>query len=222
LSKKRKSARDELSTAIKYFLTLVSAIEAIVGLYQSSFLWQAIQTGEPLLVTFVLLQTSWFLFIVFFFCAIVVYRYRRELTKDNMITTGIGILIASFLVTWGIRASYFAVTGHIYPGQYPIEFRAETIVAAAVFFVIGIGLVVALLSPDSGVESDLEMPNLIGSSKPIRDSKEIVRLRKQLETALAQKHTPACKRQETKCRKKGMYHYYMPKAEACCTCSCHR
>ncbi len=219
MSNEKKPVLRETWKIIKDILAVISAIAAVTDLYQSRMiLWQAIQTGEPLLVTVVLLQTSWFLFGVFLLCAILVFHHNDRLTKDNLIPSTVALLIASFLLTWGIRASYFGVTGHIYPGQNLLEFRVETIVAAAVLFVCGIILVIIPI----WAESEGEIPELVFDRKPVTDPNQIAKLQENLRSILDEKHTPSCNVQERKCQKLRMFHYGLAKSEAKCKCSCHK
>jgi hypothetical protein len=119
--------------------TIIAAAITLVDSYNTrGIVWQAIRTGEPLLVALILLQTHWFLFGILLLIGFIRLHHRKELTRNRAMWTGIGTLIASFLVTVGVRALYFGITGHNYPGQELLEFRLETGVTGLLIVLFGV------------------------------------------------------------------------------------
>ena len=210
-----------IAQIIYYILGLIAAITTIIDSSRIRAVWQAFQTEEPLLVALVLLQTSWFLFGVLFLGSIVKFHHERKLTREKVIWSGIAALIAGFLLTWGVRALYFGVTGQSYPGQDILEFRVQTIIAGILFFLFGIVIVIFAFIGE--METGAEISDLIYEREQItKKSEEITRLQESLRSMLSEKHTQSCETLEKKCREVGMFHYNMAKNEADCTCSCHK
>ena len=85
----------------------------------------------------IVLQTPWVLSCVFAVTSIIILDRRKELTSTRGVGAVIGSLIASFLITWSIRAFYFAVTGQVYPGEQAVELRVQTLVAGVLLLIIG-------------------------------------------------------------------------------------
>ena len=120
------------------FLGLVATIVTIVDSYRNGgVVFYALQTGEPIISTVILLQTPWVLSCIFGASSLLILDGRKELTKTTGLGAVIGSLIASFLITWSIRAFYFAITGQVYPGQQALELRVQTLVAGILLLIIG-------------------------------------------------------------------------------------
>lgn len=225
MTEKSSRSRQIIQGIVAVATILSAAITSIDSYNTRGIVWQAIQTGEPLLVALVLLQTPWFLFVVFFAVSSVKFHYERNLTRSTTIWSAIGSLIASFLLTWGVRGSYFGVTGQNYPGQSLLEFRLQTVVAGIIFFLFGIIILILLLVLESETDEEFSNRFLVPPPKPITDPEEIKRLQSNLRMALetfSAKHNPACKECEKSCRKEGMIHYNIEKKLTDCTCPCHK
>ncbi len=120
------------------FLGLIATIVTIADSYRNGgVVFYALQNGEPIVTTMLILQTPWILSCVFVATSLITLDRRKELTKTRGLGAVIGSLIASFLITWSIRAFYFAATGQTYPGQEPLEFRVQTLVAGVFLLIFG-------------------------------------------------------------------------------------
>ncbi|MGA2783594.1 MAG: hypothetical protein ABSF09_02730 [Candidatus Bathyarchaeia archaeon] len=187
--------------------TIISAAITIVDSYNTrGIVWQAIETGEPLLVALILLQTHWFLFGIFFLIGITRFHHRKELTRNRAMWTGIGTLIASFLVTWGVRASYFGITGHNYPGQDLLEFRLETGVAGLLIFLFGVlAAMISIFAEEGGPEEMYLMHDYVHTT----------------ECQVVQ-HKMVVEAKRGKTRPQARIHFGLPKTITDCECPCHR
>ncbi|MGA2460190.1 MAG: hypothetical protein ABSF82_02085 [Candidatus Bathyarchaeia archaeon] len=120
------------------FLGLIAIIVTIADSYRTGgVVSYALQNGEPIITAVLILQTPWILSCVFVAASLITLDRRKGLTKTRGLGAVIGSLIASFLITWSIRAFYFAATGQTYPGQQIIELRVQTLVAGVLLFIIG-------------------------------------------------------------------------------------
>lgn len=211
---KRKSSLSQVIAGIIAISTLLAAAITIIDSYNTrGIVWQTIQTGEPLLVALILLQTPWFLFGVLFLSGLLKFQRERKLTRNRLMWTGIGTLIASFLVTWGVRASYFGVTGRNYPGQDLLEFRLQTVVAGILFFLFGIIVVLFAIFAEESNEFPPEM--LIGTRPMVLED------RIRLNELLRVKHDSLCNSLQGVSKRRGNTHYNIARNQTDCPCSCH-
>ena len=224
MSGKRKFGSRQLVEGIIAISTVMAAAITIIDSYNTrGVVWQTIQTGEPLLVAVILLQTPWFLFGVLLLGGLLKSRYKKKLTGNRAMWTGIGALIAGFLLTWGVRASYFGISGQNYPGQELLEFRLQTVVAGVLFFLFGIIVAVFTIFAE---ESDESPTDLLDGERMLRVRRRILRQDierlRQLQVKHNLKHDSLCESLEKTNKDRGMVHYYARRNVTDCPCSCHK
>ncbi len=135
---------------IEWILIILGGTAAVITFLDSyrtrGVVFEAVRSGEPVVLALVLLQTPWLLFIILLAASLRMLRRKGSLNRPKVIAAAISSLIAGFLFTWGIRGIYFAFTGQTYPGQEFLEFRVQTFIAGILLFLFGSIILYATIS----------------------------------------------------------------------------